>query len=81
MTDKISKFLKKLSKKDLAVIKEITEKIIKDDTSGLDIKKLKGTSTVYRARKGSVRIIFTRQNQEVNILQISKRDEHTYSKY
>jgi mRNA-degrading endonuclease RelE of RelBE toxin-antitoxin system len=81
MTDKITKFLQKLSSKDLKITQELILKIIEDDIARVDIKKLKGSNSIYRVRKGNIRIIFSKEKEEIKILQVSKRDDQTYSKY
>jgi mRNA-degrading endonuclease RelE of RelBE toxin-antitoxin system len=81
MTDKISKFLQKLPPKDLKIIKEVILLLSKNQIDNLNVKKLKGSTNIYRARKGNIRIIFSKEKDVVKILQISKRDDQTYSKY
>lgn len=81
MTDKIAKFLQKLHTKDLKIIKEVILLLIKNQIDNLNIKKLKGSTNIYRARKGNIRIIFSKEKDVVKIMQISKRDDQTYSKY
>ena len=81
MTDKISKFLQKLPPKDLKIIKEVLLLLSKNQIDNLNVKKLKGSTNIYRARKGNIRIIFSKEKDVVKILQISKRDDQTYSKY
>lgn len=79
MTDKISKLLSKLSKKDLKRIVSTIDKIANFEFDGLDIKTLKGQTGLYRVRVGSFRIIFNiDQNKKTNILSISRRNEKTY---
>jgi mRNA-degrading endonuclease RelE of RelBE toxin-antitoxin system len=81
MTDKIAKFLQKLPPKDLKIIKEVILLLSKNQIDNLNVKKLKGSTNIYRARKGNIRIIFSKEKDVVKILQISKRDDQTYSKY
>jgi mRNA-degrading endonuclease RelE of RelBE toxin-antitoxin system len=81
MTDKIAKFLQKLHPKDLKIIKEVILLLSKNQIDNLNVKKLKGSTNIYRARKGNIRIIFSKEKDVVKILQISKRDDQTYSKY
>ncbi len=79
--DKISKLLKKLSAKEQERLEEILAVLMSEDTSSLDIKKLKGVDDVYRVRTGDLRVIFQKQGGEIRILEISRRDESTYKKY
>ncbi len=77
--DKISKFFTKITAKEKKVIKEILVKIKGGDSAGLDIKKLKGRNDIFRARKGSVRIIYQLNSQkEIFVLTIERRNEKTY---
>lgn len=80
MTDKIKKFLKKLSQKELKLLEEIILQIENNDTAGLDVKKLKGSKNIFRARKGYIRIIYSKSSK-TRILQVSRRNEKTYSDY
>jgi len=78
--DKIEKFLKNLTKKELISVLAIINKIEKGDFTGLDIKKLSGHNNIYRARKGSVRIIFTKVDDcEITIVSIERRSDTTYN--
>lgn len=79
--DKLSKLLKKLSTKEREQLQEVLVLIISDDVSSLDIKKLKGTDDIYRARAGDMRIIFQKRNRDIFILEVSRRDESTYKSY
>ena len=79
MADKIKKLLAKLSPKELQAVEQILKQLLSGDTDGLDIKQLKGTEHVFRARKGKLRIIYTKDKSgEVNILLIARRSEKTY---
>ncbi|MEK7576613.1 MAG: hypothetical protein AAB482_02865 [Patescibacteria group bacterium] len=76
--DKIEKFLKKLSSKERDSVQYIIEKILSDSTHDLDIKKLKGEQNFFRIRKGSIRIIFFKDNADIRIVFIGRRDDNTY---
>jgi mRNA-degrading endonuclease RelE of RelBE toxin-antitoxin system len=66
--DKISKALKKLTIKEKEIVKAILEKIKNNSISDLDIKKLKGYDNIFRARKGKIRIIFSKVDENnINI--------------
>lgn len=79
--DKLTKLLKKLSAKERERLEEVLALLISGETSSLDIKKLKGTDDVYRARIGNVRVIFQKQGAEILILEVSRRDESTYKDF
>ena len=79
MTDKVTKLLSKLSKKDLVRIRKTIESIAKLELEGLDIKTLKGQTCIFRVRVGSFRIIFEiNARKKPNILSVSRRNEKTY---
>ncbi len=79
MTDKVTKLLSKLSKKDLVRIRKTIESIAKLELEGLDIKTLKGQTGIFRVRVGSFRIIFEiNARKKPNILSVSRRNEKTY---
>lgn len=79
--DKLTKLLKKLSSKEREHLEEVLALLVSGDASSLDIKKLKGTDDVYRIRIGTLRAIFQKQNKEIRILEISRRDEGTHKSY
>jgi len=76
--DKIEKVLKKLTDRERDTVKLMLEKIKKQDFSGLDIKKLKGRDDIFRVRKGSLRIIYRLDNEDILIVSLSRRSETTY---
>lgn len=79
--DKITKALNKLPGKERKKIKHILKKINERDFDGMDIKKLKGHSNIFRARKGEFRIIFIRNNENIAILSIEKKSDRTYKSF
>ena len=82
MTDKIRKFLKKISKKERKAISSIVSKIISRDFSGLDIKKMKGHKNLYRVRKGNIRIVFVDNNSDdPYVIFIGRRGDSDYEKF
>ncbi len=78
MVDKIEKALKGLKEKERKVIKSILTKIQKEKTGDLDIKKLKGRDDIFRVRKGKIRIVFRKNNENISILSIERRSDKTY---
>lgn len=76
--DKIDKALKGLDPKDKERIKNILKALRLGRFENLDIKKLKGTEGVFRARKGNLRIIYQIRNGQVFILKLGSRKEDTY---
>lgn len=76
--DQISKALKKLSVAERKKIKLTVTKLKSGSFSGLDIKKLKDRSDIYRLRIGNIRILFRRTETDVLVLKIARRNEKTY---
>jgi mRNA-degrading endonuclease RelE of RelBE toxin-antitoxin system len=80
--DKIAKALKSLSSKERKIIKGILLKIKKGSLSGFDLKKLKNCDDIFRIRKGKLRIIFKKQDDDrYFILTIERRSDKTYNNY
>ena len=77
--DKITKALQKLSDKERQKIKLVLSKLLAGDTNGLDIKKLKDRSDIFRVRVGDLRIIYrTDLKEKIVVLAIARRNEKTY---
>ena len=76
--DKITKFLKRLSKDERETLGVILRKIKKGNLSDLDVRKLKGGGGLFRVRKGSIRIIFQKEEKITKIISIDRRGEDTY---
>lgn len=81
MVDRMLKILKKLSKQERAEADRIIESILMNRLENLDVKKLKGTTNVYRVRKGNVRIIFRKVNPVNRLVAIERRSEKTYKDF
>lgn len=79
--DKISKFLKKLDRKELDIVYGIIEQLLLGNVAGLDIKKLKGFDDIYRVRAGKIRIIYSHKSKDIKLIEISRRNERTYKKF
>ncbi|MFA5173136.1 MAG: hypothetical protein WC435_01910 [Candidatus Paceibacterota bacterium] len=76
--DKIEKELSKLSLKEKENLKSILVKIKSGNLAGLDVKKLKGSNNFFRVRKGNMRIIYLKNDKEIILLKLEKRNDHTY---
>ncbi len=76
--DKLSKFLKRLTKKERKHVGNVLTRILSGNATALDIKKLKGVADIYRVRAGNVRIIFRKEKSDIRVLDISRRDDNTY---
>ena len=74
--DKIEKLLRKISKKQRAVLENIILSLISGDNT-IKISKVKDTK-FYKVRNKNFRIIFHYENKEVIIDDIRLRNEKTY---
>jgi len=76
--DKIQKALSKLSEKEQRAVRRILEHLLRHDTHGFDVKKLKGRNDIFRIRKGSIRILYRVQDHKIFVLSIERRSDTTY---
>ena len=77
--DRIEKVLVKLNEKERERVKYVLEQILSKNFQGLDIKKLKGRESVFRARRGDIRIVFrVSSERKIFVLFIERRSERTY---
>mgnify|MGYP002630306630 CR=1 FL=1 len=77
--NKIEKFLRKMDKKKRIPIKSLIGEIMNRRFEGLDNKKLKGFSDIFRVRKGKIRIIYQKIENKIIILVVDKKRDDTYS--
>lgn len=77
--NKIDKFLARIHQDDRQKIILAIESIIEGNSKNLDIKKLKGASSRYRVRVGKYRIQFETEGKSILIVDVSKRDDTTYT--
>ena len=75
---KIDKFLARLDAERRQKVLGVMERIGKGDFSGLDIRKLRGSLSIYRVRVGNVRIKFAIDVLGIHIFSIDNRGENTY---
>jgi len=78
MTDKIDKALEKLSEKEKTKLKELLSSLKKGVLLNIDVKKLKGRDDIFRIRKGKIRVIFRKTENEIKILSLERRNDITY---
>ena len=77
--DKIAKALNRLTSEERLIVKTILLKIKDRKFYGLDIKKLKGRSDIFRIRKGKIRIIYRLDKTgQAYILTIERKSDKTY---
>ena len=81
MTDKIDKFLSKLSTKEVVFIEDIFFKLRNGKYTDLDIKKLEGQTNIFRVKKGQFRVIIQIDNFGVHLINIARRNEKTYRNF
>lgn len=78
MADKIEKLLAKLSKQERNLVKLLILRITMDDTFGLNISQLKGHKNLFRVKKNRIRIIYSKNIKDIQIVRIDRRNEKTY---
>ena len=76
--ERIDKILRILRADERERIMLCVEKILTDDISLLDIKKLKGQKYFYRVRTGDLRIILTKKENDIRLVAIERRGDNTY---
>jgi mRNA-degrading endonuclease RelE of RelBE toxin-antitoxin system len=80
--DKIDKALLNLTEKQRGQIYEKFSLVCLGNIKGLNIKKMKGHSDLYRLRVGNIRLIYRHNNNhEPIIIFIGKRDDQTYKDF
>ena len=78
MSDKIKKLLAKLTVQERELVKLLILRIKLNDLVGLDIKRLKGHTDLFRIRKGRLRIVYRKKSNQFLIVRIDRRSEKTY---
>lgn len=79
MVDRVTKNLRKFSKRERVQILQAMKQISTNRLQSLDIRKLKGRNDAFRVRKGDFRIIFRKNDQEINvIIAVERRSKSTY---
>jgi len=77
--DKTEKFLRRqATKKERSAVAKTISLLTQGETATLNIKKLKGYGGVYRVRIGNIRLIYKKLPDDIEVLSMSHRDEHTY---
>lgn len=80
--DKIEKSLAKFSAKEREIIKDVLRKLTDGDFMSLNNQKLKGNESIFRVRKGGIRIIYRKNSKgEISVLTVERRSEKTYRKF
>lgn len=76
--ERIEKLLRKLSPQERKRVEGCIKQVLAGTFDKLDLKKLKGYRDFYRVRTGSIRIIFSRRDDETRIATIERRGDNTY---
>jgi len=79
--DKLVKFLRKLNSEELSLIEKVLVEIKRNNVAQYDVKKLTGHNDIYRLRIQRFRIIFKKDKDSIDILDIARRNESTYKDY
>jgi len=77
--DKMLKFLRKLSKKELKKMLQVIDDIERGNISHLDVKRLSGHTNIFRVRVGDIRILYIRSKTEYRLVRIERRSDTTYN--
>ena len=56
-------------------------KINEGNFQKLDLKKMKARDDIFRVRKGNIRIIFHKKDNDIKILSIERRTTTTYRRF
>ena len=75
---KLKKLLSKFDKEERRIIETLIERIISLNWRSLNVKKLKGYQNIFRVRKGKIRIIFAKEENNIFVFSIDRRSEDTY---
>ena len=76
--NKLDKALAQLGAKERDQVAVLIRQLEAGETRGMDVKRLKGRKDVYRARKGSLRILFLETGSGFELVAIGRRKESTY---
>ena len=77
--DKINKALLRLPDKQRQLLLAAFARVVAGNTDGLDIKKLRGHSDLYRLRVGDSRLVYrVEPSMEPVVVFVGKRDDQTY---
>jgi len=76
--DKVKKAIAKLPKELRQAFDDLSIRLLGRDFKGLDVVKLKGSKNVYRLKRGKLRIIFSMDTNNLEILEVGLRNEKTY---
>jgi len=81
--DKNQKFLRKLHRKEFDDVQATLLKLNLglDYIKNLDVKKLSGYKDIYSVRINNIRIIFLADDENTEVLEISRRNEKTYKNF
>lgn len=76
--DRLDKALQHFSSKERKMALVLLRRVRSEDLEGLNVKKLRGYSDLFRVRAGAIRVIYQRSEKGIHILSLSRRNEGTY---
>lgn len=80
--DRLSKELRKLSRKELERVNEVLAQVRKGNIDTLQVRQLRGYVQTYRVRVGRLRIMYeVADGGEIKLLAVRRRDDRTYSDF
>lgn len=77
--NRVEKFLAKLNFDRRVATLELIRKITLGNLQNLDVKKLKGSDTIFRVRSGRIRILFIKKEIGYGVIDVDNRDDNTYN--
>ena len=78
MADSIEKFLRTLSMRERERILHTMQAVRSGNTAQLHIKKLRGHTSLFRVRVGSIRIVFEKGADTVHFVCVERKGDNTY---
>ncbi len=76
--DQKTKLIAKVNPADRERILAATERVLRNELDGLDIKKLHGTVDTFRVRVGNFRIQYVVTSRGNVVQSVTQRNDHTY---
>ncbi|MBL7045298.1 MAG: hypothetical protein ISR98_01730 [Parcubacteria group bacterium] len=76
--DKVSKFLKRLSKQERLKLRTVIKSVLDGKIKDLDVKKLSGYQNIFRVRVGDMRVVFENNDGSMNLIFVGRKSDKTY---
>mgnify|MGYP000462868740 CR=1 FL=1 len=76
--DKVSKFLKRLSKQERQKLETVIKDVLIGNIQNIEVKKLSGYKNIFRVRVGDIRIVFENKDGSIKLIFVGRKKEDTY---